>query len=68
LSIDPNHVFLPIRNQWFKVLKSLSKPKVRRGAVFLILLRFTLLAVVAAFLAVMARTVWRAVTGGSFPG
>ncbi|HEV7455828.1 MAG TPA: hypothetical protein VGN96_03560 [Roseococcus sp.] len=35
----------------------------RRGNVFLILLRLTLLLLLAAFLAVMARTVWNLVTG-----
>lgn len=36
----------------------------RRGNAFLILLRFTLLLLLAAFLAVMARTIWNLVAGG----
>jgi hypothetical protein len=40
----------------------------QRGDVFLTLLRFVLLAVVAAFLAVMARTLWNVLTGGGFGG
>lgn len=35
----------------------------RRGNAFLLMLRFALLLVLAAFLAVMARTVWKLATG-----
>ncbi|WP_269749812.1 hypothetical protein [Roseococcus microcysteis] len=41
-----------------------EKRAARRGEAFLILLRLTLLLLVAAFLAVMARTLWKAVAGG----
>ncbi|MBB3896633.1 hypothetical protein [Roseococcus suduntuyensis] len=41
-----------------------EKRAARRGDAFLILLRFALLLVLAAFLAVMARTIWNLFTGG----
>lgn len=41
-----------------------EKRQARRGEAFLILLRFILLLLVAAFLAVMARTLWNVVAGG----
>jgi len=40
-----------------------GKRAARRGDAFLILLRFALLLVVAAFLAVIARTLWNALMG-----
>lgn len=51
----------PLLSHWFKVLIMAEKKPSRRGDVFLTLLRFTLLAVVAAFLAVVARTLWNIV-------
>lgn len=58
----------PLLNHWFKVLIMAERKVSRRGDVFLTLLRFTLLAVVAAFLAVVARTLWNVVAAAGLWG